>query len=136
MKLQDLNADRLSLRLSLDELGTIGNALNEVCHGLRVANFTSKMGDKRKNVSLFLDQIVPVYRKADRSGSSHVTLSFSGRELRSIIGALRTVYREIAEFEFQTRMGDESSEVEEIIDKLIPIYRKMKELGSSTPPES
>jgi hypothetical protein len=94
------------------------------------------MGDKRKNVSLLLDQIVPVYRKADRSGSLHVTVSFSDGELRAIIGALKTVCREISEFEFQTRMGDERSEVEQLLDQIIPIYRKMKQVGSSMPPES
>jgi hypothetical protein len=129
MKPKDLNADRLSLRLSLDELGTIGNALNEVCHGLYVDHFASKMGDKRKNVSLFLDQIVPVYRKADRAGSSHVTVSFSAGELRAIIGALKTVCREIDEIEFHTRMGDELSEVEQMLDQITPIYRKITQLG-------
>jgi hypothetical protein len=129
MRLKDLNADRLLLHLSLDELGTIGNALGEVCHGLRVADFASKMGAERSEVIRLLDEIVPVYRKADRSRSSHVVVSFSSCEVRSIIGALKTVCREIDEFEFQTRMGDERSEVEQILDEITPIYSKMKEVG-------
>jgi hypothetical protein len=129
MKFKKLSPDHISFMLSLHELGMIGNALGEVCAGLRVVNFVSKMGAERTEVVRLLDQIVPVYRKADRSGSSRVTLSISSRELRSIIGALRTVCREIAEFEFQTRMGAERSEVEEILDQITPIYLKMKQLG-------
>lgn len=133
MQLKSLKAGRALLRLSLDALGTMGNALNEVCNGIRVADFESKMGGRPEEVEQILDEIIPIYRKADKVRSPHVTVSFSSREVRSIIGALKTVCREIDEIEFYTRMGAEISEVEEMIDKLIPIYHKMKEMEASMP---
>ena len=129
MKLKGLNAGRALLLLSLDELGTIGNSLNEVCNGIHVADFESKMGGNPEEVEHILDEIIPIYRKADRPRSSDVTVSFSDGELRAIIGALKTVCREISEFEFQTSMGDELSEVEQILDQITPIYSKMTQLG-------
>jgi hypothetical protein len=87
------------------------------------------MGGNPEEVEHILDEIIPIYRKADRPRSSDVTVSFSDGELRAIIGALKTVCREISEFEFQTRMGDELSEVEQILDQITPIYSKMTQLG-------
>ncbi len=136
MKLKALAADRVSLTLSRDELGTMGNALNEVCSGLRVIDFESKMGGEADEVHQILLDIIPVYRKMKESRSSRVTLGFSCREVRSIIGALKEVLLEIDAIEFATRMGAEISEVEEILSQITPIYRKMKQLGSSIAKES
>ncbi len=52
--------DYVLLRLSLDELGTIGNALNEVCNGIRVVEFESKMGGSPSEVEQILDDIIPI----------------------------------------------------------------------------
>jgi hypothetical protein len=127
MKLKRLTAGHVSLTLSRQELGTMGNSLNEVCNGIRVVDFESKMGGKRNEVEQILDNIIPVYRKMKQSKSSSVTVRFSDYELSAIIGALTTVSREIDEIEFYTRMGAELSEVEQILDQMTPIYHKMKQ---------
>jgi len=127
MELKQLNADHAGLVLSRHELGTIGNAINEVCNGFRVADFEFKMGGDVPKVEQVLDDIIPVYRKMKRSGSPYVSVRFSRFELRAIIGALKTVCEEIDLIEFRTRMGATRDEVDEILDTIIPIYQKMKE---------
>ena len=127
MELKGLAADRVSLMVSRHDLGMMGNALNEVCSGLRVRDFTTKMGAPEDEVHQILLDIIPVYRQMERAGSPHARVRFSVWEVRAIIGALKEVRREIDAIEFFTRMGAELSEVDEILNELTAIYRKMKQ---------
>lgn len=129
MKLREFDMDHVLLRLSLDELGTAGNALNEVCNGIRVDDFESKMGGSPSEVEQILDDIIPIYRQMERSGTPHVLVRLSRYEMRAIIGALKEVCHGIDEFEFATRMGAERAEVDQILDEITPIYLKIKQLG-------
>ncbi len=127
MEVKGFDARHASLSLSHDELATISQALNEVCHGLRVDDFPSKMGSDESEVDRLLDEIIPTYYRMKQSRSRHVVVRLSARELRAIIGALREVCREIDEIEFATRMGVKRSEVDQILKEMVPIYRKMKQ---------
>jgi hypothetical protein len=129
MKVKKRAADHISLVVSQSELGRMGNALNEVCNGIHVVDFKSKMGGNPDEVQRVLDDIVAIYRKMEKSGSSLVTVNLCDHELRAIIGALKEVCVRIDEFEFATRMGAERSEVEEILGQKTPIYLKMKQFG-------
>ena len=128
MKVKKLAADHISLVVSQSELGRMGNGLNEVCNGIHVVDFKSKMGGNPDEVQRILDDIVAIYRKMEKSGSSLVTVNLSDHELRAIIGALKEVCVGIDEFEFSVRMGAARSEVEQILDQIVRIYRKMKQL--------
>jgi putative AlgH/UPF0301 family transcriptional regulator len=63
MKLKEPAADHVSFTLSHHELGAMGNALNEVCNGLYLTDFESKMRRKPEEFEQILDEIIPVYRK-------------------------------------------------------------------------
>lgn len=136
MELKQFTVDYASFMMSRHELGTIGNALNEVCNGIHVVDFESKMGGDPKETERILDDIIPVYRKVKRTKSASAAVRFSRRELRAIIGALKEVLLEIDAIEFATRMGAEIREAKRILDQIVPIYRKMKHLGLPKPQES
>jgi hypothetical protein len=136
MQVKAFDAYHASLRLSRDELATISQGLNEVCYGLRVVNFSSKMGAERLEVGHLIDQTVSIYYSMKKSRSRYGIMRLSARELLAIIGALKEVLLEIDAIEFATRMGAEISEVEQILNQVTPIYSKMNQLGSSTPPKS
>jgi hypothetical protein len=52
------------LELSRVELGTLGNCLNEVCNGLDVPQFETRVGVSVEVVRQMLKQIVQAYRSA------------------------------------------------------------------------
>jgi len=135
MQVKGFDSHGVRLVLSRHELGIMGNALNEVCSGLRVADFASKMGGEEPRVYRILRDIIPVYRKMERAGASDVSIQFSRFELRAIIGALRTVCEEIDLIEFRTSMGATRDEVDAILDIIIPIFQKMKEAEVSAEDE-
>jgi hypothetical protein len=129
MKTQRLDPENVSFHLSLHELGTISNGLNEVCHCFRVVDFEAKMGADRREVEHTLDEISDGYDKMKDEGLTEGIVNFSDRELRMIIGALQEVCREIEDWEFHTRIGAELGEAEEILVELITVYQKMKKIG-------
>ncbi|MBI4965358.1 MAG: hypothetical protein HY913_18930 [Desulfomonile tiedjei] len=126
MKLTGFDADHVLLVLSRNELRAMGQALNEVCNGLRVVDFQIKMGSDKIETEGILDEIIPIYRKMKKSGNQDVEMNFSRRDLRAIIGAFEEVCKEIDAIDFSTRMGAQRSEVDQILAEIVPIYHQMK----------
>jgi len=58
--------DKVVLELSKDELGVLSNALNEVCNGIEVWEFDTRMGIKIENARTMLDSLATIYRKFDQ----------------------------------------------------------------------
>jgi hypothetical protein len=126
MKIQEFDDDEASLQISRRELAAICNAISEVCHGLRVVDFEAKMGGKRSEVEHTLDEISNAYDDMKEQGLTEGIASFSDRELRMIIGALKEVCQEIEDWEIPILMGAEVDEIDEILVELITVYQKMK----------
>ena len=47
--------EKIVLKFSEDDLALLCNALNEVCHGIKVPEFNSSIGMSRKDASIILD---------------------------------------------------------------------------------
>lgn len=62
----EANKDKIILELSKNELGVLGNALNEVCNGIEVPDFDTKIGVKTENASLILDSLISIYIKTNQ----------------------------------------------------------------------
>lgn len=60
-----INKDKIILELSSDELRVLSNALNEVCNGIEVWEFDTRMGVKIDDARNILDFLVSTYIKAD-----------------------------------------------------------------------
>lgn len=119
--------DRVRLRVNLDELGTMGQALNEVCNGLYVADLEAKMGLSELETETILDSIVTIYRKMEPLGITDLSVHFGRRELGAIIGALQEVCEVLDPREFATRMGTPRSEVDHILKAISPMYQRMNQ---------
>jgi hypothetical protein len=126
MQLKGFDADHVSFLLSRHELATMHQALNEVCHGLRVVDFEAKMGSEKSETWPILKNIGRIYKEMKKLGDQDVEMSLSRRQLRAIIGAFEEVCREIDDIEFSTRMGAERGEVDQILEEIVPIYHQMK----------
>ena len=61
-----INKDRIILELSQDELGVLGNALNEVCNGIEIWEFDTPMGIKIENAKIILESLNSIYIKANQ----------------------------------------------------------------------
>jgi len=89
------------------------NVLGELCWGVYVDNFEKKIGNKKEVVEEFLERLL----KAEREGIAEICINNSESEL--IRRAFDEVFRQIDEWEFQTRMGisiEEAIEVEKKIE--------------------
>ncbi len=57
MKIRRLKSDGAVVSLSAHELAILNNALNEVCNGLDIAEFSTRMGAELEEAEKLLDQI-------------------------------------------------------------------------------
>lgn len=57
-----------TIRLSRIELYTLNNALNEVCNGLDIEEFATRMGVEREEASDLLGQIHTLIARVEGSG--------------------------------------------------------------------
>jgi len=63
MKVEFLLQDQVVLRLTKEELMLISNALNEVCHGLDLPEFFTRMGVEQEEVKKLLNNIGSIIDK-------------------------------------------------------------------------
>ncbi len=50
-----ISGEKITLELTKDELGVLTNALNEVCNGIEVWEFDTRMGINRRGQTLKLE---------------------------------------------------------------------------------
>ena len=57
MKVVDISAESSNIGLSRDELLIVNAALNEVCNGMAVFEFETRIGADRERVALLLKEV-------------------------------------------------------------------------------
>lgn len=62
----NVKKDKIILELSKDELGVLINALNEVCNGIEVWEFDTRIGIDIEKARLFLESLIFIYQKANQ----------------------------------------------------------------------
>jgi hypothetical protein len=67
MKTASLANHRVVLEFTIEELAIIKNALNEVCHGIEIEEFQTRMGEDMETVKQLLDQIWDITKDLDSS---------------------------------------------------------------------
>lgn len=60
-----ISSDKITLELSRDELGAFANALNEVCNGIEVPEFGTRMGIQLEEANAILESLALIYKKLD-----------------------------------------------------------------------
>jgi len=66
MKVTATAGDKFDIQLTKEELGLIGNAINEVCNGVHIPDweFQSPLGHTKDEARALLGQITAAYRVA------------------------------------------------------------------------
>ena len=62
LKIAKAKAD---IQFTADELLTLHNALNEVCNGINLAEFSTRMGVSREEVRVFLKSVGKLIKEID-----------------------------------------------------------------------
>jgi hypothetical protein len=111
----------IALRLSEDEIDHWNSALNEVCHGFRVANFQAAIGIPESRAIRLLERIHALV-----PGQPEV---FEQDEVLAVRNALTTVLAELDAQEYHTRMGfavEDSRQMRNTLDALTGQMRLVK----------
>ena len=58
----DIKKDKILIELSRDELGVLCNALNEVCNGIEVWEFDTRIGIQIGEARMMLKSLTSIYR--------------------------------------------------------------------------
>lgn len=61
-----INKDNIILEISKDELAVLGNALNEVCNGIKVREFDIRMGINIDDARNILESLISIYKEANQ----------------------------------------------------------------------
>jgi len=67
-----IEKDKIVLEISKDELGVLSNALNEVCNGIEVWEFDTRLGIQIEDARIMLDSLIEIYKKTDENSSDNV----------------------------------------------------------------
>ena len=99
------------IKLSSNEIWPLLNILNEVCHGIHIENFEKIIGAKKENAVILMDRI-------SNEEKVETILILNKSELDILKNSSLEVFKQIDEWEFQTRIGISRNEVIKIIEKI------------------
>lgn len=71
MNMKIINKERILLELTSNELASIVNSLNEVCNGLKIANFDQKLGTSKEEVNKYLDYLIELHKSFETDNPSN-----------------------------------------------------------------
>lgn len=101
-----------TIKLNSNEIWPLLNVLNEVCHGIYIDNFEKSIGEKKEVV---VDLINRISTEEKEEESILILKDF---ELEILKNSFLEIFRQIDEWEFQTRIGISIQEANKIKDKL------------------
>ncbi len=70
MKIASVAADHFEISVNEAELATLCNCLNEVCNGIHVFEFATRLGATREEVSSMLNALLAALRAPNGDASS------------------------------------------------------------------
>ena len=116
MKIQSIEKDIATIQFSGHELLALNNALSEVCHGLKILEFKTQIGVSRERTEKLLGFVHEMSENVTRDRTKVVEkkLELSKDDLIILENSLAEVLEVIEEWEFQTRIGVEIKEAEDL----------------------
>jgi len=117
MQIEARQPEKLTLRLSADDLQCWANAVNEVCNGFDVANFQAALGMSEESANALLEKLHGNVAERPRE--------FCLDELQAVRNALTVVLGELSAGEFLTRMGCSVRQAEQMRNALDALAGQM-----------
>ncbi len=101
-----------TIHLESSETWPLLNILNEVCYGIRVNNFENTIGVQKAKVVDLMDRI------SKNETNDGIIIDLNDSEVNILKRSFEEVFRQIDEWEFQTRIGISIPEAIKIIEKI------------------
>ncbi len=101
-----------NIKFDSNELWPLLNILNEICYGINIPDFENSIGVKKQKIVDFMDRISKEDEKND------VVLNLNDEELIFLQNSFKEIFKQIDEWEFQTRIGISIQEANKIKHKL------------------
>lgn len=108
----------ITVKLDSEEIWPLLNILNEVCNGLHIKNFEKTIGEKKEFVVHLMNKISKEENKED------IVLNINNSELLVLKKTFEEVFKQIDDWEFQTRIGISTQEATKINNKIISVIPK------------
>ena len=105
------------IETSWNELWPIANILNEVCHGININDTENDVGFKYETIFDLLRKL-STYEVEEAKSDIKTTIELSSLETEIITKCFNEVFKQIEEWEFQTRIGITKKEANDILNKL------------------
>jgi hypothetical protein len=106
------------ITLKLEEIWPILNILNEVCHGIHISNFENSIGEKKETAIDLMNKI------SKEEEQNNPILFLTDSELNILHNCFEKAFKEIDDWEFQTRIGISTLEARYIKEKLMKFLNK------------
>ena len=101
-----------------EEIWPVVNVLNEVCHGININSHESEIGFRYEEILKLLRTLSQLEDK-NENYSNQIIIKLSDNEREIIKNSFEEVFKQIEEWEFQTRIGITIQEANEIKKKLV-----------------
>lgn len=149
MEIIEKSSKTVELRLSIDELNTFRNALNEACNGIYVSEFKTRMGVSREETTALSDAILQVLeqlRLTDKTEKSEfgyqqikknsmqliktvgerVDVQFTIDELLTLNNSLNEVCNGINVIDFETKIGVDREQAKLLLNSVNKLGRELR----------
>jgi len=128
MNIINIKDAQVDLRLKIDDVLSVNNALNEVCNGLDLPGFESQIGYKKDYALNFLERLSSFYeRRVNPNSEDGYCINFSLQEIILITQSFRAILDEIEPFEFGTRLGVERDYISKLLEEFIYVHNEMRD---------
>jgi|GEM_PF-4854612 len=105
----------IDLSINREEIGELGNALNEVLNGFAMRDFDRHIGS-RADVERLMHHVGDAYRTSGEN--QHVLIQLDAAQVQILGNALRAVLEEFDGGEFETRMGCSKLHARDLVARL------------------
>ena len=102
------------IKINKNELWPLLNIINEICYGINISNFEHTIGAKRE---ILIELMNKISREEEKE---HAILTLNDCELAILKNSFKEIYKQIEDWEFQTRIGISIQNANNIKDKLTP----------------
>lgn len=129
MELIDNNSNLIEIRISFEELNIFYRSLNEVCRGIDLFEFETRMGDTKEDVLRLMERILEVINETSKNNMGSTEDESRSVEIRLSINELLMIHQSLNEIchgfylsNFQEKIGVTRKEAVDLMDEISGIY--------------
>jgi len=100
--------NKKNIKLTSNEIWPLINILNELCYGISVNDFQENIGATKESVIQLMNKI------SQHESKTKISIDLSAFEICILKHVFEEVFKQIEDWEFQTRIGISKEEAQKI----------------------